>query len=81
MLADTLTPIAIVLEFVIFIIGCYAGAFMKKQAGYLFALAFLLFGLYDIFAMMRLGPDLNSVINIIAILAALGGIIIYVRKN
>ncbi len=81
MLAVILTPISIVLEFLVAIIGCYAGAVLKRQAGYLFAAAFLLFGLYDFFTIAGFGPDLLAVVNIIAVLAALGGISLLARKT
>ena len=81
MLADVLTPVSMLLEFVIVIIGCYAGFVLKKQAGYFFALAFLLFGLYDYFTLLGLGADAIALVNIVAVLAALGGILVVVRKE
>jgi hypothetical protein len=79
--ADILTPIAIVIEALIVIIGCYAGSVLKKPSGYLFALTFLLFGLYDYFYIIGFGPDMIAIINIIAVLAALGGISLLARKT
>ncbi len=80
-LADILTPVSIVIEFLIVVVGCYAGAVLKKPAGYLFALTFLLFALYDYFTIIGFSADLISVINIIAVLSALGGIAVFARKT
>jgi uncharacterized membrane protein AbrB (regulator of aidB expression) len=80
-LADILTPISIVIEFLIAIVGCYIGTVLKKPAGYLFAVTFLLFALYDFFAIIGIGPDTIAVINIIAVLAALGGISLIARRT
>ena len=80
-LADILTPVSIVLEFLIAIVGCYAGAVLKKPAGYFFAVTFLLFGLYDYLSFLGIGKDLIAVVNLIAVLAALGGISLIVRRT
>ena len=79
-LVDILTPISIIIEFLVVIVGCYIGGVLKKPAGYLFAVAFLLFALYDYFNIIGLGPDLIAVVNIIAVLAALGGITLIAKK-
>lgn len=79
-IADILTPISIVIEFLIVIIGCYAGLVLKKPAGYFFAVTFLLLGLYDFFYILGIGPDIIAIINIIAVLAALGGISLLARR-
>ncbi len=79
-LADILMPVSIAIEFVIVIIGCYAGAVKKKPVGYFFAVTFLLFGLYDYLTIIGIGPDLMAVVNIIAVLAALGGISLIARR-
>jgi hypothetical protein len=81
MLAEIITPISIVIEFLIALIGCYAGAVLKKQAGYLFAVTFLLFALYDFFSIIGIGPDIIAVVNLIAVLAALAGISLIARKT
>ena len=80
-LADILTPVSIVIEFLIVILGCYAGAILKRPTGYLFAVTFLLFGLYDYFSIIGIGPDIIAVVNIIAVLAALGGISLIARRT
>ena len=80
-IADILTPISIVIEFLIVIIGCYAGLVLKKPAGYLFAVTFLLFGLYNFFYIIGIGPDIIAIINIIAVLTALGGISLLARRS
>ncbi|MDO9035460.1 MAG: hypothetical protein Q7U51_09690 [Methanoregula sp.] len=80
-IADILTPVSIVLEFFIVIIGCYAGLVLKKAAGYLFAITFLLFGLYDFFYIIGLEPDFIAIINLIAVIAAIGGISLLARRE
>jgi uncharacterized membrane protein len=42
-----LTPLAVLLELVIGVLGIYAGYAKKKTFGYLFAVTFLLFALFD----------------------------------
>ncbi len=79
-LAELLTPITIAIQLLIFIAGCYAGYKLKIEAGYLFALAFLLFALFDTMSLMGYGSDLLSIINIIASLSALGGIYLLVKQ-
>lgn len=81
LVADILTPVSIVIEFLIVIIGCYAGLVLKKQAGFFFAVAFLLFGLYDFFYIIGIGPDIIAIINLIAILSALGGISLLAKRT
>jgi presenilin-like A22 family membrane protease len=80
-LSDILMPVSIIIEFIIVIIGCYAGVVKKRLAGYLFAVTFLLFGLYDYLTIISIGPDLMAVVNIIAVLAALGGISLIAKKT
>jgi len=79
-LADLLTPITIAIQLLIFIAGCYAGFKLKIEAGYLFALTFLLFAIFDTMSMMGYGSDLLSMINIIASLSALGGVYLLVKE-
>ncbi|MCQ1537456.1 hypothetical protein FTO68_00330 [Methanocalculus taiwanensis] len=79
-LAEMLTPVSIVIQLIIAIIGCYAGFKLKIEAGFLFALTFLLFAVYDITSMMGYGSDMLSIINIIASLSALGGVYLLVKK-
>ncbi|HIJ06480.1 hypothetical protein [Methanocalculus sp.] len=79
-LAEMLTPVSIAIQLIIVILGCYAGYRLKIEAGYLFALAFLLFAVYDITSMMGYGDDMLSIINILASLSALGGIYLLVKQ-
>ncbi|MDO9540688.1 MAG: hypothetical protein Q7J09_11900 [Methanocalculus sp.] len=79
-LAEMLTPITIAIQLLIFIAGCYAGYKLKIQAGYLFALTFLLFAAFDIVSMMGYGDDMLSLINIIASLSALGGMYLLMKQ-
>lgn len=78
---DILTPLSIVIEFLVTIVGLYCGAVLKRPAGYFFAVTFLIFGLYDYLFMFGVGPDLLSFINFIALLSALGGIIFLTKKS
>ncbi|MCQ1537459.1 hypothetical protein FTO68_00410 [Methanocalculus taiwanensis] len=78
-LAEMLTPVSIAIQLIIVILGCYAGFKMKIQAGFLFALTFLLFAVYDMTSMMGYGDDTLAIINIIASLSALGGIYLLVK--
>jgi hypothetical protein len=80
-IADILTPISIVIEFLIVLVGCYAGMVLKKPAGYLFAVTFLLFGMYDFFYIIGISPDIIASINLIAVLAALWGISLLARRS
>jgi len=80
-IADILTPISIVIEFLIVLVGCYAGMVLKKPAGYLFAVTFLLFGMYDFFYIIGISPDIIAIINLIAVLGALGGISLFARRS
>ncbi|MCX6690017.1 MAG: hypothetical protein NTZ39_10075 [Methanoregula sp.] len=77
---NLLTPLSIVIEFLVTVGGLYCGAVLKRPAGYFFALTFLIFGLYDYLFMFGVGPDLLSFINFIAVLSALGGTILIAKK-
>ena len=79
-LTDLLTPISIIIEFLVVIGGLYAGAFLKRPAGYFFAVTFLIFGAYDFLFMFGVGQDALAVINFIAVISALGGIIFLAKK-
>jgi len=78
---DILTPLSIAGELIIVAIGCYAGVVQKKQAGYLFALTFLIFALYDYFNVIGFGADTLAVLNIIAVISALGGMVLLFRGS
>jgi hypothetical protein len=79
-LTDLLTPLAIIIEFLVTIVGLYCGAVLKRPAGYFFAVTFLIFGVYDYLFMFGVGQDLLAFLNFIAVLSALGGIIFLTKK-
>lgn len=56
-LSPILTPVAMLLERVICVLGLYAGYAKKKIYGYLFAVTFLLFGLFDYIGQIGLDAD------------------------
>lgn len=72
-LSPILTPVAVLIELIIGILGLYVGYAKKKTFGYLFAITFLLFGLFDFLGQIGLDADILSIINIIAVLAGLCG--------
>ncbi len=73
-LSPVITPVAIILELIIFIMGVYAGYALKKTYGYLFGFTFLVFALFDYLGTLGVPADTLSLLNIIAILSALAGI-------
>lgn len=79
-LTDLLTPLAIIIEFLVTIVGLYCGAVLKRPVGYFFAVTFLIFGVYDYLFMFGGGQDLLAFLNFIAVLSALGGIIFLTKK-
>ncbi len=79
--ASILTPIAMVIEIVIFILGVYAGYGQKKPYGYLFAVTFLIFAIFDYLGSIGVSADTLSVLNIIAVLAAFGGIYLVLQEK
>ena len=76
-----LTPLAVLLELVICILGIYAGYAKKKTFGYLFAITFLLFALFDYLGQMGLDANTLSMVNIIAVLAALVGMYMVIQEK
>ena len=76
-----ITPAAILLELVIFVMGVYAGYILKKNWGYLFGFTFLIFAFYDYFGTWGISADILSLLNIIAILAALAGMYRVMKEN
>jgi len=79
-LSAIITPIAMLLELVICVMGLYAGYAKKKTCGYLFAVTFLLFALFDYLGQTGIGADTLAVLNIVAVLAALGGMYLIVQE-
>lgn len=76
-----LTPVAIVLELAVFLMGVYAGYTLKKRYGYLFGFTFFVFSLFDYFSSLGISADILAVLNIIAILAAIGGMYFVIKEN
>ena len=75
------TPISIVLELIVFGMAFYAGLALKKNWGWLFAVTFLIFGLFDLLGTFAVSADILSVLNILAVLAATGGMYLLIREN
>jgi len=75
------TPFAVLLELVIGVLGIYAGYAKKKTYGYLFAVTFLLFALFDYLGQIGLDDETLSVVNIIAVLAALIGMYMVIQEK
>jgi len=80
-LSSVITPVAMLLELVICVLGLYAGYALKKTSGYLFALAFLLFALFDLIGTLGISADIPAVVNVIAVLAALIGMYLIVQEK
>jgi hypothetical protein len=80
-LSSVITPVAILLELIIFVAGVYAGYVLKKNWGYLFGFTFLVFAFYDYFGTLGISADILSLLNIIAILAALAGMYQIIKEN
>ena len=78
-LASFITPVAMVLEMAIFVMGLYIGYARKKTFGYLFAVTFLLFALFDYLNTMGIPADTLAILNLVAILAALAGMYLVIR--
>ncbi len=79
-ISTVITQVAMLLELVVCAMGLYAGYAKKKTFGYLFAVAFLLFALFDYigtYTSVTAGP--RSVVNVIAVLAALAGMYLIVK--
>jgi len=76
-----LTPVAIVLELAVFLMGVYAGYALKKRYGYLFGFTFFVFSLFDYFSSLGISADVLAVLNIIAILAAVGGMFFLIKET
>jgi len=74
------TPVAIILEFLIFIMGMYAGYYLKKTCGYLFGCMFFIFAIFDFLGAMSISTDILSSLNILAILMGLAGMYVLIRE-
>jgi hypothetical protein len=75
------TPVAMLLELVICVLGLYVGYAKKKAYGYLFAVTFLLFALFDYLGQAGLDADSLAIVNLVAILAALAGMYLVLRDT
>lgn len=78
---SVITPVAIILELVIFVMGIYTGYVLKKSYGYLFGFTFLVFSLFDYFGTVGIPDNVLSVLNIIAIFSALAGMYQVIKEN
>jgi hypothetical protein len=72
-LSAVITPVAMLLELVVCAMGLYAGYALKKTFGYLFAVTFLVFALFDYLGSTGISADILAILNVIAVLAALAG--------
>jgi hypothetical protein len=80
-LSAVITPVAILLELVICVMGIYAGYARKITFGYLFAVTFLLFALFDYLGQIGIEADTLAILNILAVLAALIGMYMVVQET
>lgn len=80
-LSPVLTPVAMLLELVICVLGLYAGYAKKKTYGYLFAVTFLLFAIFDYLGQAGFSADTLTIVNLVAVLAALAGMYLVVRER
>lgn len=79
-ISTILTQVALLLELIVVAMGLYAGYAKKKTFGYLFALTFLLFALFDFldnFTFVTAGY--LAAVNVIAVLAAVAGMYFIVK--
>jgi hypothetical protein len=75
------TPAAMLLELVICVLGLYAGYARKKAYGYLFAVTFLLFALFDYLGQAGLNANSLAIVNLVAVLAALAGMYLVLQDK
>jgi len=80
-LSAVITPVAMLLEVIICAMGVYAGYALKKTFGYLFAVTFLLFALFDYLNSVGLSADTLAILNLIAILAGLSAMYIILQER
>jgi len=80
-LSLVVTPVAMLLELVIGVLGLYVGYTKKKAYGYLFAVTFLLFALFDYLGQAGLNADSLAMVNLVAILAALAGMYLVLQDK
>jgi hypothetical protein len=70
-----------VLEIVIVLLGIYAGYAQKRPFGYLFAITFLFFAMYDYLAQLGISFEFLASLNVIGILAGVGGMYLLVLEH
>jgi len=80
-LSPVITPVAMLIELIIGVLGLYVGYAKKKIYGYLFAITFILFALFDYLGQTGLDPDVLSIVNIIAVLSALCGMYLVFQES
>ena len=80
-LSAVITPVAMLLELVICVLGLYVGYTKKKAYGYLFAITFLLFALFDYLGQAGLDADSLAIVNLVAVLAALAGMYLVLQSE
>ncbi len=80
-LSTVITPVAMLLELVICAMGVYAGYARKKTYGYLFAVTFLLFALFDYLGSTGVSADTLAILNVIAVLAAVAGMYLVLQDK
>jgi len=74
------TPLAILLELLIFGMGIYAGYYLKKTCGYLFGCTFFIFAIFDFLGAMSVSTDILSSLNILAILMGIAGMYVLIKE-
>ena len=79
--SSILTPLAMVIELLIFFMGIYVGYFRKKTFGYFFAFTFLIYAAFDYMGAMGVSTDILSILNIIALIAALTGMYLVLKEK
>ena len=80
-LSAVITPVALLLELVICVLGLYLGFAKKKAYGYLFAGTFLLFALFDYLGQAGLDADSLAIVNLVAVFAALAGMYLVLQDK
>lgn len=80
-LAPVLTPFAAVIEIVIFVLAVGVGISSKKLYGWFFAITFLIFALFDILGQMNVSTETLAILNIIAVVAGLVGMIFLLKES
>jgi hypothetical protein len=80
-LSAVITPVAMLLELVVCAMGLFAGYARKKTFGYLFAVTFFLFAVFDYLGSIGVSADTLAVLNVIAILAALTGMYLVLQEK